>query len=87
VEVTVAVPPEVIEAVARRAVELLAELPAAAEPWIGVEDAAAHIAAPRSRVYALVSAGRIPHVKDGSRLLFRRSVLDGWLEAGGGVRP
>jgi excisionase family DNA binding protein len=58
-----------------------------AEPWIGVRDAAAHLACPRSRIYALVSAGRIPHRKDGSRLLFRRSELDSWLTQGGAVRP
>jgi excisionase family DNA binding protein len=48
---------------------------------------AEHLSCGRSRVYALVSAGRIPYRKDGSRLLFRRSELDGWLAGGGGVRP
>ena len=57
------------------------------EPWIDVEEAAAHLACPRSRIYALVSARRIPHERDGSRLLFRRSVLDAWVEAGGAKRP
>lgn len=86
-ELAVAVPSQLVEAVARRAAELLAEWSAGPEPWIGVPAAAEHIAAPVSRIYALASAGRIPHVKDGSRLLFRRSTLDAWLDAGGGVRP
>lgn len=56
-------------------------------PWLDVEGTAKHLACPRSRIYALVSARRIPHYKDGSRLLFRREELDGWVRAGGGRRP
>jgi excisionase family DNA binding protein len=41
---------------------------------------------PKSRIYDLVSARRIPHERDGSRLLFRRSALDGWVTSGGGRR-
>lgn len=82
------VPPALIEAIAHRAAQLVAEArPATPEPWIGVVEAAGHLACPRSRIYALASAGRIPHRKDGSRLLFRPSELDRWLDAGGGKRP
>jgi excisionase family DNA binding protein len=56
-------------------------------PWLDVEGAAKHLACPRSRIYALVSARRIPHHKDGSRLLFRREELDEWVRMGGGRRP
>ena len=56
-------------------------------PWLDVGDAAEHLACPRSRIYALVSARRIPHHKDGSRLLFRREELDEWVRLGGGRRP
>jgi excisionase family DNA binding protein len=52
------------------------------EPWIGVQQAAEHLACKRQRIYDLVHAGRIPHHRDGSRLLFRRSELDRWLERG-----
>jgi excisionase family DNA binding protein len=83
----VAFPPEFIEAVAARVAVILAERPTAPEPWVGVEDAAGHLACPRSRIYALVSAGRIPHRKDGARVVFRCSELDEWLEQGGGKRP
>jgi len=85
---SLALPPELVEVVAERVAELLAERHAPEpEPWIGVALAAEHLACPKSRIYALVSAQRIPHEKDGSRLLFRRSDLDEWLEQGGGTRP
>ena len=58
-----------------------------AEPWLTVEQAAEHLACPKSRLYALVSARRVPFRKDGSRVLFRASELDDWLERGGGRRP
>jgi excisionase family DNA binding protein len=48
----------------------------ASEPWIDVHGAAEHLACKRRRIYDLVEQGRIPHHRDGSRLLFRRSELD-----------
>jgi excisionase family DNA binding protein len=85
---SLAVPADLVEVVAARAAELVKERKVSeAERWIGVQDAATHLACPRSRIYALVSARRIPHCKDGSRLLFRRSELDSWLAEGGAVRP
>lgn len=80
------IPDELIERIARRAAELLAERPAE-DRWLNVAEAAEHIRAKPQRLYALVSARRIPFHKDGSRLLFRRSEIDAWLEAGGGIRP
>ena len=78
----------------RRLAELLAPyLPSNAAPvegarWLrGAEAVAAYIGAPRSRVYALASAGRIPVERDGSALVARTDDLDGWLRAGGGKRP
>ncbi|MGZ4185019.1 MAG: helix-turn-helix domain-containing protein [Solirubrobacteraceae bacterium] len=50
------------------------------EPWVGVEQAAAHLACKPQRVYDLVHQRAIPHHKDGSRLLFRLSELDAWLD-------
>lgn len=74
-----------LDEIARRAIELL---PATSDDgWLSVIEAAAYLRCPKSRVYSLCSAGRIPHVKDGSRTLLRRSELDTWLRAGGGVRP
>lgn len=92
VPVSFALPPEFVEAVADRAADLLARrLDSRPEPWIGVDDAAEHLACPVSRIYRLVSlakggrqANAIPYCKDGQRLLFRRSELDAWTGRGGG---
>jgi excisionase family DNA binding protein len=87
----VELPDEVLESIAERAAELVAErlaAEAAPSPWLDVAGAAEYIGgAPTSRVYALVSAGRIPHHRDGSRLLFHRDELDAWIRDGGGKRP
>jgi len=88
--IEVPVPEWLVEEVARRAAALVEDRQRAPEPWIGVGAAAEHLACPRSRIYALTSRrgpGQLPHRKDGSRLLFRASELDGWLQRGGGTRP
>ena len=83
-----AVPPEFVEAVAQRAAALVADrLQQRTAPYLDVAGAAAYLACPRSRIYSLVSAGRIPVRRDGSRLLFRAAELDDWLDGGGGCRP
>jgi excisionase family DNA binding protein len=69
-----------------RDLERLAELVAplidgrGPEPWVGVREAAAHLACKPQRIYNLVHARAIPHRKDGSRVLFRKSELDRWLD-------
>lgn len=56
--------------------------------WLrGAEKIAAYIDCPRSRIYALASAGRIPVERDGSALIARRGDLDAWVRDGGGRRP
>jgi excisionase family DNA binding protein len=56
--------------------------------WLrGAGRIAGYIDAPRSRVYALTSAKRIPCHRDGSNLLARKSELDAWLLSGGATRP
>jgi excisionase family DNA binding protein len=56
--------------------------------WLrGAEKIANYIDAPRSRVYALTSAGRIPVQRDGSSLIARKAELDAWVRDGGGKRP
>lgn len=79
-----------IEQIAERAAELVGERSENKEPdgWLrGADRIAAYIDAPRSRVYALASARRIPVHHDGSALIARRSELDRWLIHGGGRRP
>jgi len=61
---------------------------AAADGWLrGADRIAEYIDAPKSRVYALASADRIPVEHDGSALIARRSALDAWVRSGGGKRP
>jgi excisionase family DNA binding protein len=56
--------------------------------WLrGADHIAKYIDCPRSRVYALVSARRIPIHRDGTCLLARRAELDAWVRDGGGRRP
>ncbi len=83
---------ELLEAVARRVAELLAERQAApngADGWLrGADAIGGYIGCPRSRVYALTSSGRMACVqRDGSALIARRHDLDAWLANGGGKRP
>ena len=85
--IEITIPHRTVEALAERVAELLSDrLGPQPETWIGVEEAAVHLACPKSRIYDLVSARRIPHERDGSWLLFRRSALDGWVTSGGGRR-
>lgn len=75
-------PPELVDAIAERAAQLVAERQAAAlEPWWSVEQAAEYLACKPKRVYDLCSQRRVPFVKDGSRTLLRREDLDAYLEA------
>lgn len=87
--ISVNVGEELVEQIARRAAELLSEQASAPKDdgWLrGAERIAAYLDCPRSRVYALASARRIPIHRDGSALIARRSELDKWLLGGGGVR-
>ncbi len=80
---------DLIEHIAERAAKLIAEQQheATGDGWLrGADKIAAYIDAPRSRVYGLVSARRIPVHHDGSALIARRSELDAWLLSGGGRR-
>jgi hypothetical protein len=76
-------PPEVIDRVADLVAARL-ETHRGPEPWIDVRGAAQHLACKPQRVYDLVhrkDETRLPHRKEGSRLLFRASELDAWLDA------
>ncbi len=81
---------ELVERIAERAAELIADRQnaGAEDGWLrGAERIAAYIDCPRSRVYALASARRIPIHRDGSALVARCSELDAWLRTGGSIRP
>lgn len=80
---SLAVPDDLVEALAERVVDLLAErLPERPEPWLNVEGAADYLACKPDRVYDLKREGRLRFAKDGSRLVFRREWLDACLEEG-----
>lgn len=88
--ISVDVADELVERIAHRAAELLAARADESTPegWLrGADRIASYIDAPRSRVYALASARRIPVHRDGSALIARRSESDQWLLRGGGRRP
>jgi hypothetical protein len=58
------------------------------DPWLrGAHAIAGYIGAPRSRVYRLRSADRIPVEKEGGALIARRAELDAFIRAGGAKRP
>jgi excisionase family DNA binding protein len=78
---------ELVEQAAARAAELLGEHVTEPDGFLDVKGAAEFLVCPKSRIYALVSAGRIPYHKDGSRLLFDRSELQEYVRNGGSKRP
>lgn len=47
---------------------------------MNVTEAAEHLRCAPKRIYDLVSQHRITPIRDGSRLLFRRSALDAYLD-------
>ena len=69
--ITIALPDAVLDVIVERGAEQVAmRLRPAAEPWVGVEDVAAHLSCRRHRVYDLVCrlhVTGIPHRKDGAR--------------------
>jgi excisionase family DNA binding protein len=78
---------ELVEQAAVRAAELLAEHVTEPDGFLDVNGAAEFLVCPKSRIYALVSARRIPYHKDGSRLLFDRDELQEYVRNGGSKRP
>lgn len=82
-------PDELIGQLAERVAAILAEREPTkvGDGFLDVAGAADFLACPASRLYALVSAKRIPHHRDGSRLLFDRTELRAYVQAGGAKRP
>jgi len=92
VQVTLSLTDEQFERIAERAAELIAArqldttTTSDGDGFLNVAGAAAFLAAPESRIYSLVSAKRIPHHRDGSRLLFDRDELREFVKSGGAKR-
>jgi hypothetical protein len=84
------IPPELLDAIAERAAELIYVRQPEEDGWLrGADKIAAYIDCGRDRVYTLAACTppRIPVERDGSALIARRSELDAWIRNGGGVRP
>lgn len=76
---TLPIPPELVEAIARRSAELVLERigEAAARPeLLTPEQAAEFLCCDVQRIYDLCSDGRLHRYKDGARLLISRSELE-----------
>jgi excisionase family DNA binding protein len=81
-QVALGLPPEVVELIAVRAAEILAERQgASALPvWLSTAGAADYLACTTGRVHDLVQARVLRPRRDGRRLLFKRAELDDYLE-------
>jgi excisionase family DNA binding protein len=77
---TIELTPEQLDALAKRVAPLL-ELSPPDDGYLNTADAARYLACPTSRVHDLVQLGKVHPLRDGRRLLFRRSDLDACLEA------
>lgn len=51
-----------------------------ATPYMTVGETAEYLRWPKERIYKLTAARAIPHHKHERRILFRRDVLDAWLD-------
>jgi excisionase family DNA binding protein len=69
------------------AARLADRLGANGSPWLGAQDAADYLGCSLSRVRKLTMTGELPVHRDGSRTLYRRDDLDGFILAGGAVSP
>ncbi|MBD0328584.1 MAG: helix-turn-helix domain-containing protein [Thermoleophilia bacterium] len=83
-EFALVVPPELYERlVADVTARIAAERAAADRPeFLTVPETAELLRCSRQRVDNLLSAGRLPRVKDGGRTLIRRADLDAYLDKG-----
>ena len=78
---TLELPPELVEAVAQRVADLLAERqPQSAPELLSVTEAGEFLRCGKQRIYDCVSQDRLPCLRDGKRLLFRRVDLLAYLE-------
>jgi len=81
-ELGIRLPDELIESIAARAAELMAEKLPKAEPpspYFTVQEASEYLRCSRQRIYDLLSAGRLTRRKDGARVLLSRAELEGYL--------
>lgn len=79
---TITLSSELVEQVAQRVAEILAERVATVPDYLTPTEAADYMRCSKQRIYDLTSGGRLPVCKDGSRSLYRRDNLDAYLNEG-----
>jgi excisionase family DNA binding protein len=81
--VTLDIPEDLIEQIARRAADLLAERRPSngLSPWLSAPEAAERLRCDRDRIYDLIALGKLTPRRDGRRVLLHRDDLDTYLEA------
>ena len=79
-ELGVTLPPDVLEAIAERAAQIVLERlnGSAVSPWLTLADAAAYLGWSRQRLY---KRRDVPRYKHGGRVMYRRDALDAFLES------
>jgi len=86
-ELALAIPPALIETIARRAAELvvreLVDQAGAASPYMTIPEAAAFVRCKRQRIDDLLSSRRLTRYKDGRRTLILKAELEAWLRGNG----
>lgn len=76
-ELRLTLPPELVEVIAERVADLLADRQAGPSPWMTRGQAASYLGVPVSR---LEKDRTVPSRKWDGRRLYHRVELDGWLE-------
>lgn len=56
---------------------------ASAEPWLSVEEIAAHLGVSKESIYRWLEKGRIPAHRVGKLWKFKTSEVDKWVRSGG----
>jgi hypothetical protein len=81
-KLTLDVPPEIFEAIAQRAAEIVraAQGPSSTR-WLDSKAAAEHLCCTTARIHDLVALGKLIPRRDGRRLLFDRAELDAYIAA------
>jgi excisionase family DNA binding protein len=78
---SIELPPDFAEHIARHLADMVRPEPAGrGGPYLDVNEAARYLACDKDRIYDLKALGRLRHVRDGRRLLFKREWLDAALE-------
>jgi excisionase family DNA binding protein len=81
--VTLDIPEALVEQIARRAADLLAERQPSngLSPWLSAPEAAERLRCNSDRIYDLIALGKLKPRRDGRRVLLHRDDLDAYLEA------